>query len=99
MEPNPMKDIPWGAGTPTGGPKDRLNNDLQTVADLMHRRYDSLLGAPAVTARLGSVADRFDDATVRTFVPLLVRRYTEEELADEAGTRSVEVTAGAAVAG
>ena len=76
-----------------------MNADLVTVAELVHHKYDPLLGAPAVTAQLDAVADRFDDATVRSFVPLLVRRYTEEELAVEAGARSVEVTKGAADAG
>jgi hypothetical protein len=92
-------DVPWGAGSPTGRLPERLNPDLLTVAELVHHRYDPLLGEPAVTAQLGAVADRFDDATVRSFVPLLVRRYTEEDLAVEVGSSVAEVRKGDADAG
>lgn len=46
----------------------------------VHHEYDDQLDPMAVDECLHRVAATFDDATVRAFVPLLVRRYVNDEL-------------------
>lgn len=60
--------------------KDQCATGLAHVAGLLHEEFDALLGAPAVDECLAEVTGRFADATVFSFVPLLVRRYAREEL-------------------
>ena len=57
-----------------------LNSDLTQVAQSLHQQYDSSLGSELVTRKIQVVADRFAAASVRSFVPLLVRRYAGAEL-------------------
>lgn len=54
--------------------------ELRTVAHLIHEEFDHQLDPGAVDECLKQVAARFDDAPIRTFVPLLVRRYVRQEL-------------------
>ena len=60
--------------------KNQCATGLAHVAGLLHEEFDALLGAPAVDECLAEVTGRFADATVLSFVPLLVRRYAREEL-------------------
>lgn len=54
--------------------------DLHDVAHRVHEEFDERLDPRLVDESLGRVAARFADAKVRSFVPLLVRRYVSEEL-------------------
>jgi hypothetical protein len=63
-----------GRGRPT------VNGDLQDVAQGVHEEFDEQLDPRAVDECLARVSAQFDDATVRSFVPLLVRRYVSDEL-------------------
>jgi hypothetical protein len=54
--------------------------DLHGVAQLVHQEFDDRLDPHAIDECLSTVAAKFDDATVRSFVPLLVQRYVGEEL-------------------
>jgi hypothetical protein len=58
----------------------RINGDLQDVAHGVHQEFDGQLDPRAVDECLARVSAQFDDATVRSFVPLLVRRYVSDEL-------------------
>ncbi len=58
----------------------KINPDLQDVAHRVHQEFDEHLDPLAVDECLNRVAAQFDDATVRSFVPLLVRRYVNDEL-------------------
>jgi len=57
-----------------------VDPDLHEVAHFVHEEFDGRLDPQAVDECLGEVAARFEDASVRSFVPLLVRRYAREEL-------------------
>jgi hypothetical protein len=57
-----------------------MDPDLHGVAHLVHEEFDEQLGARAVDECMHQVAARFVGAPVRSFVPLLVRRYAREEL-------------------
>ena len=61
-----------------GQPK--INPDLQNLAHRVHTEFDEQLDPLAVDECLNRVAARFDEAKVRAFVPLLVRRYVRDEL-------------------
>jgi hypothetical protein len=50
------------------------------VARTIHEEFDQQLDATAVNASLERVSAMFTDAKIRGFVPLLVRRYVNEEL-------------------
>ena len=67
-------------GATVNGPKGVLSSDLIDVAHSLHDQYDHGLGEAAVTREIHQVADRFSTATVRSFVPLFVRRYAGENL-------------------
>ena len=68
-----------------------LNEDLREVARTLHQEYDVRLGADFVTQEIGLVAGRFTNAKIRSFVPLLVRRYVVVELRE--GRASAHSTA------
>jgi hypothetical protein len=57
-----------------------INTDLQKVAHLVHEEFGDRLDPHAIDECLAKVAARFADARVRSFVPLLVRRYVRDEL-------------------
>ena len=57
-----------------------IDQDLHDVSHLVHEEFDEHLDPRAVDDCLSKVSARFDGATVRAFVPLLVRRYAREEL-------------------
>ncbi|HYO17525.1 MAG TPA: hypothetical protein VES02_02505 [Dermatophilaceae bacterium] len=59
-----------------------VNGDLRGVADGIHREFDGRLDRRVVDECLSRVGAKFDDAKVRSFVPLLVRRYVRDELGD-----------------
>ena len=46
----------------------------------LHEQYDPQLGAETVQAEIQDVADQFEGAWVRAFVPLFVRRFSRERL-------------------
>jgi len=58
----------------------QIDPELHEVADVVHQEFDGQLDPRAVDECLCQVAARFSDAPVRSFVPLLVGRYTREEL-------------------
>jgi hypothetical protein len=58
----------------------QINSDLQDVAHQVHQEFDDRLDPHAIDECLTKVAARFADARVRSFVPLLVRRYVRDEL-------------------
>lgn len=81
-KPEPVEPIVAedNSGTP-------LNPDLVHVAQSLHRQYDQRLGSELVESEIRHTASEFTNAPLRTFVPLLVRRYTGEALkADCLGT-------------
>ena len=57
-----------------------VDPDLHDVAHVVHEEFDGRLDPHAVDQCLSQVAARFDCASVRSFVSLLVRRYAREEL-------------------
>lgn len=61
-----------------GGPK--ISADLQDVADRIHEEFAGRFDLREVDECLGRVAAKFNDAKVRAFVPLLVRRFVRDEL-------------------
>ena len=70
------------SSTVSHAPLDRpeIRADLQDVAHQVHQEFANQLEPAQVDECLDRVAAKFDDATVRSFVPLLVRRYVREEL-------------------
>jgi hypothetical protein len=58
----------------------KINGDLHDVARGIHQEFDELLDPQAVDECLDRFAAKFVDAKVRSFVPLLVRRYVSDEL-------------------
>jgi hypothetical protein len=58
----------------------KVNGDLQDVAREVHEQFDELLDTTTVNESLERVSATFAQAKVRSFVPLLVRRYVKEEL-------------------
>ena len=63
-----------------GSPK--MSPDLLDVVHGVHQEFDATLDPLAVDECLNRVGATFDDAKVRAFVPLLVRRYVRDELND-----------------
>ena len=61
-----------------GGPK--VNADLHNVAQQVREEFSERLDPRDVDECFDRVAAKFDNATVRAFVPLLVRRYVRDEL-------------------
>lgn len=59
--------------------------DLNDVRARAHEEYDDRLDPQVVNACLDEVASRFSGAKVRSFVPLLVRRYVRAELQGRLG--------------
>jgi hypothetical protein len=57
-----------------------INADLRDVARSVHEEFDARLDPRATDECLAKVAARFADSRVRSFVPLLVRRYVRDEL-------------------
>jgi hypothetical protein len=57
-----------------------IDPELHDVAHFVHEEFDGQLDPRAVDECLSQVTARFDGAPVRSFVPLLVRRYVREEL-------------------
>jgi len=57
-----------------------IDQDLHDVAHFVHEEFDCRLEPHAVDECLDQVAAQFAGASVRSFVPLLVRRYVREEL-------------------
>ena len=57
-----------------------INADLQDVAHQIHAEFADQLDPGDVDECLDRIAAKFDDAKVRSFVPLLVRRYVRDEL-------------------
>lgn len=59
-----------------------INPDLTDVASGVHEEFDERLDPRAVDECLIRVTAKFDQAKVRAFVPLLVRRYVRDELGE-----------------
>jgi hypothetical protein len=64
----------------SGAAPPSVDQDLHDVSHLVHEEFDEHLDPQDVDQCLKKVSARFDGATVRAFVPLLVRRYVREEL-------------------
>jgi hypothetical protein len=64
----------------SGRGQPEIDSELHAVAHFVHEEFDDHLDPSAVDECLNQVAARFEGASVRTFVPLLVRRYVREEL-------------------
>jgi hypothetical protein len=60
--------------------QDQCAAGLAHAARQLHEEFDARLGPRAVEECIAEVTGRFADATVLSFVPLLVRRYAREEL-------------------
>ena len=58
----------------------KINADLSDVAQRVHEEFDERLDPRSVDECLNRVAAKFDNVKVRSFVPLLVRRYVRDEL-------------------
>ncbi|WP_426566114.1 three-helix bundle dimerization domain-containing protein [Angustibacter sp. McL0619] len=59
-----------------------VDDDLVAVARAVHEEFDTRLEPTLVDECIHEVAARFADARVRSFVPLLVRRYATDALRD-----------------
>jgi len=70
--------IPLALDARPGNPG--INADLQDVAHQLHQEFADRLELVDIDQCLHQVAARFEDANVRSFVPLLVRRYARDEL-------------------
>lgn len=57
-----------------------IDPDLHDVSHFVHQEFDGRLDPYAVDECLDQVAAQFVGASVRSFVPLLVRRYVREQL-------------------
>jgi len=57
-----------------------IDSELHAVAHFVHEEFDGQLDPRVVDECLHQVAARFEGAPVRSFIPLLVRRYVREEL-------------------
>ena len=60
--------------------QDQCAAGLAHAARQLHDEFDPLLGSAQVDECIAEVTSRFADATVLSFVPLLVRRYVRDEL-------------------
>ena len=69
--------------TRDGGPE--IPADLHGVAQLVHQEFDDRLDSHVIGECLSTVAATFADANIRSFVPLLVRRYVGEDLQARVG--------------
>jgi hypothetical protein len=76
MAPLPMA-TPASVDSRSGQPE---IDSIHAIAKVVHEEFDCQLDPRAVDECLAQVVARFESATVRTFVPLLVRRYAREEL-------------------
>jgi hypothetical protein len=67
---------------PATGPRarDHCAAGLAQATAQLHEQFDQRLGARTVDECIAEVASRFANATVLSFVPLLVQRYVREEL-------------------
>ena len=57
-----------------------LDPNLNDVAKRVHEEFDEHLDPSDVDECLDQIAAQFEAATIRSFIPLLVRRYVREEL-------------------
>jgi hypothetical protein len=57
-----------------------IDPELRDVAHVVHAEFDDRLDPGVVDECLDQVTARFNGATVRSFIPLLVSRYVREEL-------------------
>jgi len=57
-----------------------ISDDLQEVALQLHEEFDERLDPRQVDDSLTRLSAKFDNAKVRSFVPLLVRRYARDDL-------------------
>jgi len=62
----------------------------------VHEEFDEQLDPADVDQCLKKISARFDGATVRSFVPLLVRRYAREELLGRLRQTSADLSHGLA---
>lgn len=76
----PSSPVSGSTASDAHGGQLKINSDLQDVADTVHEEFDQRLDPGAVDECLNRVAAQFDDAKIRSFVPLLVRRYVNDEL-------------------
>jgi hypothetical protein len=59
---------------------DDERRQIESLRTEVLREYGQLLGEQSVTERFNTIVADFDDARVRTFVPLLAQRRVHQEL-------------------
>lgn len=64
---------------------DDEHRQIESLHAELLREYGEQLGAQAVTDRFHAIVAGFEDARVRTFVPLLAQRRVRQELREVAG--------------
>jgi hypothetical protein len=75
------------SSTASDGPgRSEIRSDLQDVAQQVREEFAAQLDPGEVNECLDRVSAKFDDAKVRSFVPLLVRRYVNDELRERLKT-------------
>ena len=86
-----MASFPKDGHDPLAGsrPSPGIDPDLHDVAQRVHAEFDDRLDPRIVDECLDHVAAQFAGASIRSFVPLLVRRYVREEL--QARHRQIEL--------
>ncbi len=57
-----------------------IDPELHAIAHQVHQEFDNHLDPQEIDECLHKMVSQFEGAAVRTFVPLLVRRYVREEL-------------------
>ncbi len=71
-------------GAPTLTRGERMTDDERRQIEKLHaevlREYGEQLGSEEVSARFAAIVAEFEDAQVRTFVPLLTQRLVRQEL-------------------
>lgn len=65
---------------------DDERRQIESLRAEVLREYGQQLGERAVAERFNAIVADFDDARVRTFVPLLAQRRLHQELRQAAGS-------------
>jgi len=71
-----------------------ISDDLKDVAHQLHQEFDGRLDPREVDDSLTRLSAKFNDAKVRSFVPLLVRRYVRDDLLRRLERTTLEVEMG-----
>ena len=80
------------AASPARPRRSEISDDLQEVAQQIHEEFDERLDPGEVDDSLTRLSAKFNDAKVRSFVPLLVRRYARDDLLRRLQRPTLETT-------